>query len=272
MERVGQHKTALGRFFVYGAVFFNCQLGCAHVPIVHAMRLRLLRRRLTISAPRVAIRNALPWPLRWLTLAVVSGFCAAVALWTFELGKSIAGLERVSPAQVLEWKAEIARLQDQLDARQTVDHAAQSLLTAEQAVKDSLVAQVRQLEADNRSLREDLGFFEKLLPATGTDGLAIRSLQAEVTDGMHLRWQLLIIQASRNAPDFNGRLEIVLSGVQAGKAWTQTEPPAGRALQFKQYHRGEGTIDLPPDTVVKTVSARVMVGTAVRATQAVSVD
>ena len=45
------------------------------------MRFRLLRRRLTISAPRVAVRSALPWPLRWLMLAVVFGFCAAVALW-----------------------------------------------------------------------------------------------------------------------------------------------------------------------------------------------
>ena len=58
------------------------------------MRFRLLRRRLTISAPRVAIRSALPWPFRWLALAVVLGFCAAVALWAFEFGKDIAGLER----------------------------------------------------------------------------------------------------------------------------------------------------------------------------------
>lgn len=50
------------------------------------MRFRLLRRRLTISAPRVAVRSALPWPLRWIMLAVVFGFCAAIALWAFEFG------------------------------------------------------------------------------------------------------------------------------------------------------------------------------------------
>ena len=53
---------------------------------------------------------------------------------------------------------------------------------------------VRQLEADNRTLREDLGFFEKLIPAAKTDGLAIRALQAEVLGGMQLRWQVLVIQ------------------------------------------------------------------------------
>ena len=40
------------------------------------------------------------------------------------------------------------------------------------------MSQVRGLEADNRSLREDLGFFEKLLPVARTEGLAIRSVQA----------------------------------------------------------------------------------------------
>ena len=35
------------------------------------MRLRLLRRRLTVSSPRMAIRSHTPWPLRWLLAAVV---------------------------------------------------------------------------------------------------------------------------------------------------------------------------------------------------------
>ena len=47
------------------------------------MRFRLLRRRLTISAPRVAVRSALPWPLRWLVLALVMGLSGAAALWAF---------------------------------------------------------------------------------------------------------------------------------------------------------------------------------------------
>jgi hypothetical protein len=58
------------------------------------MRFRLLRRRLTISAPRMAVRSALPWPFRWAMLAIVLGFCAAIGLWAFEFGKDIAGLEK----------------------------------------------------------------------------------------------------------------------------------------------------------------------------------
>src|SRR3990167_7956051 len=207
------------------------------------MRLRLLRRRLTISAPRVAIRSALPWPLRWLALAVVFGFCAAVALWAFEFGKSIAGLDTVSRDELLQLRAEVDRLRAEGQEQQTVAHTAESLLVAERAAKESLMAQVRQLETDNRTLREDLGFFEKLIPAAKAEGLAIRSLQAEV-----------------------------LGGSQDGKPWTQTQPAQGQPLQVKQYRRIEGVLDLPPSAVVKTVTARVLEGSAVRAVQAMTID
>lgn len=235
------------------------------------MRFRLLRRRLTISAPRVAVRSALPWPLRWVALAVVLGFCAAIALWAFEFGKSIAGLDTVSRDELLELRAEVARLRTEGQEQQTVAHSAESLLVAERAAKESLMAQVRQLESDNRTLREDLGFFEKLIPAAKTEGLAIRSLQAEVLGGMQLRWQVLVIQSARNAPEFNGRLELVLSGLQDGKPWTYTPPAQTQPLQVKQYRRLEGVIDLPANAVVKTVTARVLEGTAVRAVQAMAV-
>jgi hypothetical protein len=263
-------KNRLRAVFSFKVRFFS--QGHPNDELLPAMRLRLLRRRLTISAPRVAVRSAMPWPLRWLALAVVFGFCAAVALWAFELGKSLAGLDAVSRDELLELRAEVDRLRVEGQEQQTVAHTAESLLVAERAAKESLMAQVRQLEADNRTLREDLGFFEKLIPAAKTDGLAIRSLQAEVLGGMQLRWQVLVIQAVRNAPEFNGRLELVLSGTQDGNPWTQTQPAEGQPLQVKQYRRVDGVLDLPPNAVVKTVTARVLEGTTVRAVQAMAIE
>jgi hypothetical protein len=236
------------------------------------MRLRLLRRRLTISAPRVAIRSALPWPVRWLALAVVMGFCAAVALWAFEFGKSIAGLDTVSREELLQLRTEVALLREKGQEQQTVAHTAESLLVAERTAKEGLMSQVKQLEADNRTLREDLGFFEKLIPATTTEGLSIRSLQAEVLGGLQLRWQVLVIQALRNAPDFQGRLEVVLAGTQNGLPWSQELPAQVQPLQVRQYRRVEGLVNLPPNAVVKTVTARVLEGSTVRATQSMVLE
>ena len=72
------------------------------------MRFRLLRRRLTISAPRMAVRSALPWPFRWAVLAIVLGFCAAIGLWAFEFGKDIVGLEKGSREELVRLRADLA--------------------------------------------------------------------------------------------------------------------------------------------------------------------
>ena len=78
------------------------------------MRLRLLRRRLTISAPRMMVRSAFPWPIRWALAAVVIGFCSAIGLWAFEFGREIAGIEGGTQAELVRLREQQTRL-DELD-------------------------------------------------------------------------------------------------------------------------------------------------------------
>ena len=237
------------------------------------MRLRLFRRRLTVSAPRVSVRSTLPWPLRWLTLAVVLGFCAAVGLWAFEFGKDIAGVDTDTKDELAKLRTEVATLRADRDKVQSVFNTSGSLLTAEKATQEKLTAQIRQLEAANRALRDDLGFFEKLIPAAANETVAIRGLQAEALGApelsLQMKWQVLVIQPVKNAPDFNGKLDITFSGTQNGKAWMMSLPGGAQTLQFRQYRRVEGVVDLPPQVVVKSVSAKVLEGSATRAVQAI---
>ncbi|MFZ3129265.1 MAG: DUF6776 family protein [Rhodoferax sp.] len=240
------------------------------------MRFRLLRRRLTISAPRMAVRSALPWPFRWIILAVVLGFCSAIGLWAFEFGKNIAGLEKGSReeltrlhAELAAAQAELASVKDERDKAQSIANTADTLVTAERASHERLLVQAKQLEADNRSLRDDLGFFEKLIPAVGGGGIAIRGLQAELQDGAKVKWQVLVIQSNKNAPEFNGRLELSFSGTVNGKPWVGTLPEGALTLKVKQYGRVEGVFELPAQAVVKGVSAKVMDGSVVKTTQSI---
>ena len=159
------------------------------------------------------------------------------------------------------------QLRQDRDKSQTIANTSGSLLTAEKAAQEKMAAQIQQLEASNLQLRDDLGFFEKLLPAGGADGVSIRSLQAELLSASQLRWQVLVIQPVKNAPDFNGKLEVTINGLLAGKPWTATLPGGAQALQFKQYRRIEGVLDLPPLAVVKTVTAKVVEGAATRSVQ-----
>jgi hypothetical protein len=233
------------------------------------MRWKLFRRRLSISAPRVAVRSHMPWPLRWVVLAVAFGFSASLALWAFEFGKEIAGLERTSKEELVQLRSELETLRAERERAQSIANTADSLLKTERVTQDRLNQQLRQAESEIMALKADLGFFERLLPAPG-DGLAVRALQAESVQPGQLRYQLLIMQSGRSPGEFKGRYEIQLAGTLDGKPWTFTPDPAQRALALKQYARVEGLLDHPDSAVVKTVQVRVLDNNGgVRATQTV---
>lgn len=233
------------------------------------MRWKLFRRRLSISAPRMIVRSHLPWPLRWIVLALAFGFSAALALWAFEFGREIAGLDRGSKEEAAQMRVELKVLREERDRAQSIANTADSLLKTERATQDKLNQQLRQAEAEVLALKADLGFFERLLPAAG-DGLAVRALQAEALQPGQLRYQLLVMQSGRSPAEFKGRYEMQLGGTLDGKPWTFSPQAGPRALSFKQYARVEGLIDHPAPAVVKTVQVRVLDNNGgVRASQTV---
>jgi len=208
----------------------------------------------------------MPWPLRWAGVAIMLGFCAAISLGAFELGKDLAGVDTNDKEQLAALREENARLREERDKAQSTINTSGVLATAERSAQERLAAQIRMLEAENRALRDDLGFFEKLMPASGAETLAIRGLQAEVVGGQ-LRWQVLVIQPAKQAPEFRGKLHLTVSGTLGGKPWTMDLPDGPQDLRFRQYRRLEGMADLPEQAVVQNVSAKVMEGSTTRAVQ-----
>jgi hypothetical protein len=240
------------------------------------MRLRLFLRRMTISAPRMAVRSDMAWPIRWAVWAIVFGFCAAMALWAFEFGKGIAGLDAGTHKDVVRLRAEMGAVQAELrsakedrDKAQSIADTAGTLMTAERASVARLMDQVKQLETDNRSMGDDLAFFEKLIPVAGADGLSIRGLQVERKGGSTIKWQALVMQAGKHVSEFDGRLELMFSGFSNGKPWTSALPDGPLAIRIRQYGRLEGEFDLPSQTVLKGVSAKVIQGSVVKAAQSI---
>jgi hypothetical protein len=202
------------------------------------------------------VRSHLPWPVRWAFAAVMLGFSAAIALWAFEFGKEIAGLDRGAKEEVARLRAELTELKrDHAQARQVSD-TAESLLKTERTAQERLALQLRQVEAEKQALQADLGFFERLLPTSG-DGLQLRGLHAEAKAPGQVRYQMLVVQNGKPKGDFVGRYEITLNGLLDGKAWSLALPGGSRALQLRQYARVEGMIDHPASAVIKTVQARV---------------
>ncbi len=215
------------------------------------------------------VRSRLPWPFRWALLAVVLGFSAAIAVWAFEFGRSIAGLDSGDREELPRLRAEVQALKaEHAQARQVAD-TAESLLKAERAAQAGLAQQLRQAEAEKQALRADLGFFERLLPTRG-DGLQLRGLQVEASMPGRLRYQMLVVQNGKLVTEFQGRYELTLGGQFEGKPWSQALPGGPLPLKLRQYTRVDGTVDHPVGAVIKTVQVRVTDGQGVtRATQSV---
>ncbi len=203
------------------------------------------------------VRSHLPWPLRWAAFAVMLGFSAAIALWAFEFGKDIAGLDRGDKEELSKLRAEVAQLRtDHGRARQVAD-TADSLLKTERATQQRLAGQVRQLESDNQALQADVNFYQRLLPTNG-EGLQLRGLQAEVKGPGQMRYQLVVVQNGKNAAEFKGRYDLLLQGQLDGRPWSQTLPGGPQSLLIRQVTRVEGMIDHPPGAVIKAVQVRVL--------------
>jgi len=243
------------------------------------MKLRLLLRRLTVSAPRMAVRSAMPWPLRWVLVALVAGFCSAIGLWAFEFGKDIAGLDQGSKQQLQQLQEQVQALRVQLalvtserDAAQKVANTADTQRTTERVAYEKLLTQSRQLEQDKQRLQDDLGFFERLLPTGNGEaesGPAIRSVQVEKLPSGELSWQVLVLQASKKPVDFAGRLELTFSGTLGAKTWSAGLPGGSVPIEVRQYGRQSGRFALPAQVEVRSVTVRLLDGNSVRATQSV---
>jgi hypothetical protein len=232
------------------------------------MRWKLMRRRLSVSAPRMIVRSHLPWPLRWAVVALMLGFSAAIAAWAFEFGKDIAGLDKGAKEELTQLRIEVAQLKAERERTLSVANTADSLLKAEKASQERLAQQLKQIEAENLAMKADLGFFERLLPAGASSGLSIRGFQAETKAPGQIRFTLLVMQPGKSQAEFRGNYELTLQGTLDGKPWSFTPPNGSKPLQLKQYLRVEGMVEHPPAAVVKTMQIRVLDASGgLRATQ-----
>jgi cell division protein FtsB len=222
------------------------------------MRFRLLKRRLTISAPSMAIRSAMPWPIKWALAAVVLGFCAAISLWAFEFGKDLAGIDQGEKEQLAALQVEVAKLRTERDKAQSIANVSGISIATERATQEKLSQTVKQLESENQKLRDDLGFFERLIPSTATEALAIRGVQAEVLPSNQLKWQALVLQSAKNPGEFKGKLDVQISGILQGRPWSASLPGGLMPFDVKQFRRFDGLIDIPAQVQIKNITVKVM--------------
>ena len=232
-------------------------------------RLSKLRQRFGIAAPKVAVRTHVPWYLRWLGLALLFAFSAALAAWMYDAGRRFAGFDRSEVEQEMSAaRSDLARLRDELQRLRAVANAADSKMSIERTAQQKLAQQIKSLEQENARLREEQAIFESMLSAESraANPLSINRFKVvpDVLPGEY-RYRLLLLLApgSRRDRDFQGRLELVVTLNDGAKTVMMTFPETGDPsasafrLTFRYLHRVEGIFRVDPKAKVESVQARV---------------
>ncbi|HYG42124.1 MAG TPA: DUF6776 family protein [Bordetella sp.] len=232
--------------------------------------------------------------LRWLLLLCVLavGLAVGAAAGYRHARQSAAATDTVvitaeqaaaQDAAIRQSQAESRFLRAQLDT-------ADGEIAVERAARQELEIQLRSAQAEIGRVRDRLAFFEQLLPPGPEGAVDIRGAEIQ-REGQGLKYRVLLMRSGRSETPFTGMLRFQAAGILKGetvsvdlapmqlKADTPADPgavPASGggplALQFDQYQRSEGVLELPPGFVPETVTISVLEGSTVRASRNIKLE
>jgi hypothetical protein len=226
---------------------------------------RQVKRRFSISAPRLSVRPHIAWYLRWsMTLPFLLA-AVALAWWAYDSGLEFAGFHRSQTQQAL------VQLNEQLtvltaETAQLSNRATQyeRQIQIEQANNQEILRQLKNMGDENMRLQEDLTFFQNLTATQGKAGeLGVHRLKLEqngIPGEYHVR--MLLVQSGQRAKEFVGSYQLVATVLQNGQKTTQSFPRALAdmprfKLNFRYYQRIEQVIQLSADVKLEDVQVRV---------------
>ena len=226
--------------------------------------LKKFRQRFGISAPRMTVKTHVAWYWRMLGLVAVLSCSFALAAWIYDSGRRFAGFDRSeADLQLSQLRESVTKMaQETAELRASVN-ASESKLQIERSAQTQLGRQVKSLEDENARLKEDLAFFENLIPGENRDNsLLINRFRAEpgALPGEY-RYRLLLLQGGRRDKPFQGNLQLLVTLQEDGKdaiiALPEEGAPQAFKISFKYFQRVEGTFRVKPGARVKMVQVRV---------------
>jgi hypothetical protein len=228
--------------------------------------LRTLRKRFGIAARRVTVRTHVAWYWRWFGIVTVAVLAVSIGWATYDSGLMFAGFPQSevdrAPAAL---RQTIVRQEQEIAGLRARVAQAESRLAIEGATHGELVGQMKSLTEQNAALKEDLAFFQTLMPAGGGESTVMINrfrVHQEPLSGEY-RYRLLLVQSGQRTKDFEGSLQFVINASQNDKALMIALPREGEGdakdyrLRFRFFQRVEGTFKVAPDAIVKSLQVRV---------------
>jgi len=229
--------------------------------------LRRLRSSFGIGSSRMAIRSQLAWYWRWLLNVLMMVLVATVVWWLVQNSYRITGFN-VDEArqQIASLGEENGRLKRDLEASKATLVERDRQLQIEKASQTELARNVAQLQEENASIKEDLGFLRKLMSSGATpEGIGVSDLKVEREGRSNeYRYRMVLTQGGQRKQDFKGRVQVVARVAQGAATNTLTFPdpslpePSAGSFEFRFYQKVEGRFTIPEGTTLKGVDIRVL--------------
>lgn len=246
-----------------------------------SLRLRRLRQRFGINAPKLAIRTHVAWYWRTSAAVAVLSISLALGAWIYDAVFRFSKGGEQSTQQVERLREQLAELQLELSKLSVAAAAGESALRIERTAQQQLAQRAKLLEMENAGLRQDVAFFESMLsPAGGREqpGVSIRRMQVEPSASVGAyRYRLLVVNNSAaQAKPFSGHLQFFVKLREGGKDAMIEHPrlggPAahGIPLEVRNFQRIEGDFVISAGAVIRDVEARITQDGVVRARQSVN--
>ncbi|CAM5782982.1 DUF6776 family protein [Castellaniella caeni] len=193
------------------------------------------------------------------------------------------GMHAGDHAKMQALQAQVRDQQASLAQAQAAQAAAQSAADVQAGTQRALQDKVAQLQQQLGQVRDQLAFYEQLIPPGPAGAVAVRAFDVQ-PEGDFLHYRVLLSRnAAAGAQPFKGRMRFVALGTSQGKAVKiqlsppqtpeadQTQAAAGAAdplaLVFDQFQRSTGVLQLAPGLQVQSVRLEILEGDTVRATQ-----
>ena len=192
----------------------------------------------------------------------------AVGLWLYETGRRYAGFDSGEARQERsELQQRLVAVEQEAARLRSVVDSSDSRLQIERTAQGQLAKQVKVLEEENARLKEELAFFESLVPGERKeDRLTIHRFKVE-PNGMpgEYRYRMLVYQGTaRESHEFQGSVQLVVTLQRESKNVIVTLPEGRGAsdpnykLSFRRVQRVEGLFKVDSSAQVKTVQVRVL--------------
>ena len=229
-----------------------------------SIRLRALRHRWGIAAPKLTVGLHVPWYWRALAIVAVSALLLVLATWMYDAGRQFAGYDASTAANELATlRARAAALEEEVRSLRAITTSSENRLQIEKSAQAQIVKQLKALQVENARLREDIAFFENLAHGAGEDKLAVSGFKVEpdLVPGEY-RYRVLVTLGGRKEREFSGRLQLVVDMQLGDRDVTLMVPPEEKAddaayrVRFKRFYRAEGSFRVDPKAKVRSVQVR----------------